>query len=130
MALQSNSSPESEIPNHSWAAWTRRPAEQPPGAGKRNVKEGLALRAELALTTLAGNRCLPVLCCGLKQTLSYTRMYADILHTKHTESVCFLCFGRAGLLRSGRACATHKHTHTDPLSVYLALGGLLWSGLA
>lgn len=100
-----------QVPNQSWAAWTYRPAEQPQAAVKHNVKGGLTEGAKPALTTLAGNRCLSVLCCGVKQTLSYTRTYADKLGTLNTEPFCFLCFEqeRAGLLRSG---TTRPHRST------------------
>lgn len=78
----------------------------------RQKKREVWLEPRLATDRTGWNRCLPVQCCGFKQTLVNAHAYTHVFIIAHTGSACFCFVGQAPqFLRSKRASATHTVTH-------------------
>lgn len=89
------------------SGWTQKAPQRPD-----RKKKVVWLELRLAAYRTGWNRCLPVQCCGFKQTLANAHAYTHVFIFAHTGSACFCFVGQAPqFLRSKRASATHTVTH-------------------
>lgn len=74
------------------------------------MKRGL-VGAEVSADHTGSNRCLPVLCCGFKQTLSYKRMYTYVFirARAHTGPACSCVLVSSALGSCGLAGFSNTH---------------------